>query len=666
MPSFSKIFSKPWLRGLLLGGLVFWLLSPLSFLPLGHFLENRALDFCYQWRPGVSSPPEILIVGIDEASFQELRRAWPWPRSWHARLLQRLAEAGAQVVVFDVVFADPTQEEEDRELIKAVRETGAVVLAQTLESVEDPKFRRQILVTPFSPLAAAARGVGLALVTPDADGVVRRFHASLAGQETLALVAARLFRPDLHLSASQGGLIDFAGPGRSLETVSYYQVIDPERPLPAHKVRGKMVLIGRTLEAGVDPRGQADAFPTPHYSLTGQTMAGVELQGHIIHTLLQGSSGSTCSDGVRIALFLIIFLAVGYLFARLTPLTGLIALLCLWIILFGTTVYLFFVHRFWFPPVLLGAGVFLVYGGNSLGHYFLVAKDRRWLRQAFSRYVSQSLVEMIISHPEELRLGGKEVEVTVLFSDLAGFTAISENLSPESLIHLLNEYFSTMTDIILTCRGTVDKFIGDAIMAFWGAPLPARDHALTACKAALAMQEALRPLQTAWQERGLPLLMARLGFHTGPAIVGNVGSRDRFNYTVMGDTVNLASRLEGVNKVYGTTILASETTYQQAADAFLFREVDQVRVKGRQQPVTIYELLGRREDQGRFPWLETFAAALRSYRQQQWDQASDLFREVLAQRPGDPPSLCFQRRLEHYQHHPPSPEWCGVYSLDSK
>jgi adenylate cyclase len=234
------------------------------------------------------------------------------------------------------------------------------------------------------------------------------------------------------------------------------------------------------------------------------------------------------------------------------------------------------------------------------------------------------------------------------------------------LIHLLNEYFSTMTDIILDSKGTVDKYIGDAIMAFWGAPLPLAHHAWKACQAALAMQEAIPALQEVWRERRLPPLDNRLGIHTGSAIVGNVGSRDRFNYTVMGDAVNLASRLEGVNKIYGTNIIVSESTFQKTGGEFLFREIDLVQVKGRLQPVTIYELLGRQEDQAKFGWVETFAAALQSYRRGQWDLAAQRFREVLEDRPQDPPSLCFQKRLKYFQKHPPSPDWRGIYSLNSK
>ncbi len=666
MLCFSKAFQNPWLRGLILGLLAFWLLAPLSFLPLGKFLENRALDFYYQLRPFQPSAADLLVVGIDEPSFQELRRTWPWPRSWHARLVNRLKAAGAKVVVFDIVFAEPSTPEEDREFAAALQAAGNVVLATTIEVAEGPRFRRQILVRPLPEFEAAARGVGLALVTPDPDGVVRRFSTSLAGRETLAVTAARLFKPDLEIPPSLTGLINFAGPAHSLQIVSYYQVIDPDYPLPASWLQGKIVLVGRMLEANVSPQGQADMFYTPFFSLDGHPMAGVEIQGHIINTLLQNTCGHTLPDNLRVFLYLFWFVVAGYGFSRLSPLSGLAVLILSSILFFGVALSLFWQQCLWLPPVLLVAGLVLVYGSNALCHYAQAAKDKRWLRQAFSRYVSSSLVEIISSHPEQLRLGGEEVELTVLFSDLAGFTTISEGLTPEKLILLLNEYFTTMTDIILECRGTLDKYIGDAIMAFWGAPLSLPNHAALACEAALAMREALGPLQEGWREQGLPVLEVRIGLHTGPAIVGNVGSRDRFNYTVMGDTVNLASRLEGVNKIYGTKILISDATFGQVQTDFLCREVDLVQVKGRLQPVAIYELLGHREDRPRFPWLASFAAALAAYRQGQWEQADRLFQEVLAQHPGDPPSLCLLHRLQNYRQQPPSPNWQGVYKLDIK
>jgi len=664
LPSFSRVWQQGRLRGLLLGFLTFWLMAPASFLPVGEFLENRALDFAYQWRPALPPVTDIVVVGIDEASFQELRRAWPWPRSWHAHLIRRLQAAGARLIVFDVLFAEPSLGAEDEALAAALREAGNVVLAKTIEVTADPHFRRQIVLNPLPQLAASARGMGLAMVTPDPDGVVRRFQTTLAGQETLAAVAVHLVQPDATLPSQ--GLINFAGPARSLDCVSYYQVIAPDHPLPASRIQGKIVLVGRMLEATVAPQGQADMFYTPHFSLTGQTMAGVEIQGQIIHTLLTGTAGRVLPRRWLISLYLLVFLAAGYGFARLSPLTGLWVLLSTVVLVGGTALFSFWQYHWWLPPVLLSLGLMVTYGGNALGHYLLTVREKRWLRQAFSRYVSSSLVEMITAHPERLRLGGEKVELTVLFSDLAGFTTLSEDMTPEELISLLNEYFTTMTEIILSGQGTVDKYIGDAIMAFWGAPLPLSNSAALACRAALAMQKALAPLQDRWQRQGLPKLEARLGLHTGPAIVGNVGSRERFNYTVMGDTVNLASRLEGVNKIYGTHILLSHSTFQQVKDDFLCRELDLIRVKGRHQPVAIYELLGYQSDHRQYPWLPTFAAALAAYRQGRWDEAAALFQEVLSQHPGDPPTLCLQERLVRYRRQPPPADWQGVFTLETK
>ena len=238
-------------------------------------------------------------------------------------------------------------------------------------------------------------------------------------------------------------------------------------------------------------------------------------------------------------------------------------------------------------------GTASIYTGNVVLQYLAEARQKRWLRGAFNRYVSPAVVESIVNNPSALELGGQEVQATIFFSDLANFTSFSERLPPKELVAFLNEYFTPMTNIILEHRGALDKFIGDAIMAFWGAPLPLENHAQYACDAALKMKETIAGLQEGWRQRELPLLEARMGIHSGPVVAGNVGSRERFNYTVLGDTVNLASRLEGANKFYGTTILISEDTFQLAGPAFLARELDLIRVKGRQAPVKIYELIGK-------------------------------------------------------------------------
>lgn len=263
-------------------------------------------------------------------------------------------------------------------------------------------------------------------------------------------------------------------------------------------------------------------------------------------------------------------------------------------------------------------------------------------------------------------LGGVEVEGTVLFSDLAGFTSISENMAPADLIRLLNEYFSPLTEIILAHQGTLDKFIGDAIMAFWGAPVPLEDHAVKACQAALAMQRTMAGLASRWQEKGFPSLSTRIGIHSGPFVAGNVGSRERFNYTVLGDTVNLASRLESVNKIYGSNTILSQDSHRLVADKFLWRKLDLIRVKGRGQPVNIYELLGSRGDVKEPFWLEAFAAGREAYQARDWNRAEASFKEVLRLKQDDPPSLLYLTRVRHYRRIPPPSNWQGIFILDNK
>lgn len=659
----SKI-TAPRQRPLIFAGLAFLLLALLSLAPLGQVLENSWLDLLYVLRGSQPAPAQLLIVGIDEPSFQELRQPWPWPRRLHADLVRRLHAAGARLIVFDVIFADPTTPEDDAALAEALRQAGNVILAEDLDKVDDPQFNREILVQPLKPLRQEALALGLAQVRPDADGRVRHFDSQIQGRDTLATAAARAFQPGLNLPDNLRGLINYAGPPRSLETVSYYQVLDPEHPLPAARLRGRIVLVGRTLGASPSPQDRSDTFYTPFSSRAGLT-SGVELHGQIIHTLLSGQWGRELSLPGRFGLYLAAALLAAYLLAGLSPLAGLAAWLGAALTIFGASAALFLVLNFWMPPVLLVGGLSLIYGGQVLDHYLLAAREKRWLRQAFSRYLAPTVVEAIIAHPEHLQLGGEEVEGTVLFADLAGFTSLSEHTAPQDLIRLLNEYFSPLTQVIQEHQGTLDKYIGDAIMAFWGAPLPLADHAVQACRAVLAMQAAMGRLQEVWASRGLSRIHNRIGLHSGLLIAGNVGSRERFNYTILGDTVNLASRLEAVNKIYGTGVLLSDACYRLAAGQILVRELDLVQVYGRQQPVTIYELLG--EATAAAPdWLGPFAEGLQYYRSRQWSRAEDCFREVLRLRPGDPPAEVFIKRINDFRQQPPPEHWQGLHVLSGK
>ena len=663
MPSISKfLLHNPRSRALAVALAATLLIALLSPTPFGQMLENLALDFAYRVHCPASTPSELLIVGIDEASFQESRLAWPWPRSLHARLIRRLAAAGARLIVFDIGFADPSTPREDQALADAIQETHKVILPQTFEVTEDPAFFRQILIQPLEAFKKPALGLGISMVTPDPDSVIRHFRLRLGGRDTLPAAVLRALQPASPLPAQLSGLIHYVGPPRQIDTVSYYQVLDDTRPLAPGKVRDRIVLVGRMSGVAIMPQGQADAFYTPFFSATGQLMSGVEVQGNIIYTLLDRNWGRELSLPRRITLYLIVLLLAYPLF-RLSPLAGLGALAGLLVLIGGICLLLFCKLNLWIPPVLLSGSLALVYVSNVLSHYLLEVREKRFLRHAFGRYVSPQVVEAIIKNPEQCRLGGELVDVTVLFADLSQFTAISEDMAPEDLIGILNEYFTPMTQIIMSHQGTLDKYIGDAIMALWGAPVVMPDHARHACAAALHMQRELRVLQKGWQERRFPVLWARVGLHSGPVVAGNVGSKDRFNFTVLGDTVNLASRLEGLNKLYGTEIILSESTYRQVADEFLVRELDTVQVKGRVQPVIIYDLVGVKQENLMPAWLSLFAAGRAAYLARQWEEATGHFEAVLRLKPDDIPSALYLRRCHAYHRHPPAPDWQGVHEM---
>ncbi len=277
----------------------------------------------------------------------------------------------------------------------------------------------------------------------------------------------------------------------------------------------------------------------------------------------------------------------------------------LWLVLSGLIIFILLhvgvsaalFSKGWLPATILpAASLGLAFVFTAAYSYATEGRQKQAIRTMFSRYMSDEVISHLLEHPEKVRLGGERRRLTLFFSDLAGFTGLSEFLQPEELVQLLNEYLSAMTDIILEERGTVDKYEGDAIMAFWGAPLPLQDHALRACRAALRQQAALDSLNRQFEEIGWPRLHCRIGLHTGEAVVGNLGSRKRFDYTVIGDTVNLASRLEGLNKFYGTSILASETTVGECGGAIEFQELDWVAVKGRATPVGIFTPMSSKEN----------------------------------------------------------------------
>jgi adenylate cyclase len=301
--------------------------------------------------------------------------------------------------------------------------------------------------------------------------------------------------------------------------------------------------------------------------------------------------------------------------------------------------------------------------------FFSEERAKRKARESFSRFLAPAIVDEVLGREGSLQLGGEKRELTALFADIRGFTTISERLDPPRLLELLNQYLTPMTDIIVSRhQGTLDKYMGDAIMAFWGAPQPQPDHALRACRAALDMLDDLERLRRGWHQAGLPDIDIGIGLNTGAMSVGFVGSQDRFyNYTILGDAVNLASRLEGANKFYGTRIIIGPNTYDQVRERVVARQLDLVRVKGKLEPVRIYELLGLGPASAAdAAFLEAFGWGHGAWLAQRWEEAMVHFREADRLRGGDECSRLYLARCERMRREPPGPDWDGAYTMESK
>jgi adenylate cyclase len=319
---------------------------------------------------------------------------------------------------------------------------------------------------------------------------------------------------------------------------------------------------------------------------------------------------------------------------------------------------------YWLEFVAPGFAVVVSFTAAMVLNYSFEGRQKRFIKTVFRHYLSPDVIDRVLEDPSLLRLGGEKRIITSFFSDVAGFTSISESLSPEELVNLLNDFLSEMTDIILSYAGTLDKYEGDAIIAFWNAPLDQPDHALRACRAALECQKRLEELRPVFAQKSGHELYMRVGLNSGPAVVGNMGSHSRFDYTAMGDTINMASRLEGACKHYSVPILVGDTTFQMAKDAIAAREVDLIRVVGKSKSERVYQILEEKSQasQDMQENVATFHQALDLYRNKRWDDALNLFRKIK----DDKLSAVYVSRIEQLIQNPPPDDWSGVYDLTQK
>jgi len=518
---------------------------------------------------------------------------------------------------------------------------------------------------------------------PDQDGVVRWIPLILkCGEEIYSPLAVQtawnyLDHPQMIVKVASYGiegvqmgdrfiptdengqvLINYLGPEKTFPHYSISDILHGN--LPKGTFEDTIVLLGATAIGVYDMRNTpfSPVFP------------GMEIHATVIDNILSDDFlyKPKWAKIYDILAILVLGLLTGLILPRLSAVKAILFTLFLFILHIFISRWFFAQFGLWINLLYPLLAIGLIYTSLTLYHYITEERERKKIRGAFSYYVSSSVVNEMLKDPEKLKLGGAKKDLSVLFSDIRSFTTISEGLTPEELVHLLNEYLTVMTDIVFKHDGTLDKYMGDAIMALYGAPLEIPDHPARACHSALEMMEGLKTLNEDWISQGKVPLDIGIGINTGMMMAGNMGSDQRFDYTVMGDHVNLGSRLEGANKSYKTNILVSEFTYERVKDEFVCMELDSVRVKGKTLPVNIYQLIGERAyvSQEQIEAISHFHKGLQLYKKQSWDNAISNFEMVSAMNKNIYAAELYIERVNDLKSNPPPADWDGVFTMKTK
>ncbi len=744
-----------WKRGVREAGLAFAIaIGILLFLTVEHSsfirgLETASLDLRFRLRGVKPAEPQTVVVLVDDRSLAALGR-WPLSRRLYAKAVERLDRAGARVIAFDLLFAEPEEaiskdlrsaartaagglaetqdpnlrqalarladDDPDRDLAAALKASGKVLLPLAFSfqgPVEDapPQLSQQAYLRfeqsraePFFPLqpvsavmpvpvlAEAAAGLGHVTIAFDRDGSPRYDYLALPfsgdfvpslpvraaaaylglpwGEVGLALGAGvRLGDALVPTDPAMRLVVNYGGPRGTIPTYSFVDLVEDR--IAADRLEGRIVLIGASLI------GIPDSHPAPFDSTP---MPGTERIATIVDTILAGDfirenppPWPSIVIGLVAVLAILAGVAAAWLPTRLAALGGAVPILG-----WAGGAQIAFAHGLWLPLVSPVVALAAATAAVTLFRYGFVDRQRRQIQSAFRLYLAPDLVNALAANPERLQLGGETRMLSVMFSDIRGFTAISEEFksNPQGLSRLINRGFlSPMTKLIMARRGTIDKYMGDCVMAFWNAPLDDPHHADHACESALAMLADLDRInrelaaEAAAENRVSPPLNVGIGINTGECVVGNMGSDERFAYTAMGDAVNLAARLEGHTKTYGLSIVIGEAT-REAAPAWAALELDLIAVKGKAEAVRVYTLLGDAA-YGAAPGFrdlaEHHARMLERYRAQDWAQA----RVALSHCRGRDPRLealydLYDERLAYFADNPPAPDWDGVFVALSK
>lgn len=646
------------MTGALLAVLVGYALHDRTF---GSGLTNLSYDLLTVAKPQ-AIPTNVLIVFMDEPSHDKLgqRLNAPWNRALHAQLVDRLTAAGARAIVFDIVFSDPTTPQADERLARALAQSKRVIIAADNERIG---LDRKKVRPPIDLLSSNAAAVGSAEVIPDRDLTVRQHTLGQPFEivSTLSWVTAQLIGATVTRDPNAESIprwFHYYAPPNILPAISYHEALTT---LPQDSCRDKVVFVGARIMTRFAGE-RKDEYRTPFSFVRRETpfISGVEIQATAFLNLLRGDWWSRLPPQAERTLIIIFGALAGYFLMQARPwsATALAVVIGLAVLLISFLALL--QSRVWFPWLILVAQVGLVWVVSVTVNSFRLYLERRLYEQTLALYLSPKLVKKFALDKRFREPGAEKQMLTILFSDIANFTSISEGMDSDELAKLMNNYFQkAVTDCIHITDGTVVKYIGDAIFAFWNAPDLQHDHAVRACEAALRFRD-----QGVQLVKGQPLI-TRIGLHTGVANVGNFGSTNRVDYTALGESINLASRMEGLNKYLGTQVLITGATRAEIGEKFSTRFVGRFRLKGFEKSVEVFEPLGR-DPAVEPPWLKLFYSALEAFVRQDFPAARNRFAEVLNLKPDDGPATFYLHKIAEFHVMPPAESWAGEIELREK
>ncbi|MDM8523876.1 adenylate/guanylate cyclase domain-containing protein [Desulfococcaceae bacterium HSG8] len=670
----------------------------------------------WDWRTAIMAEPgiatdDIRMILLDQNSLdwakEENGLTWPWPREIYAAIISYCQRSGAKSLVFDVLFTEPSAygAGDDANFGDAISEFGKfagsvfvghsgsettwpdniapalniIGIDEWLTRTEEISFPRAVMPIPeVSEQAAVLCNVR---VNPDPDGVYRRippfsvfdnrpmpsaglgaYLAANPGAD--ARIAPGKFtvnRVTIPIDKDGNAVLRYRGPSGTHKAYSAASVLQSEiRILNGEEptIRDKYAFRDKYVFFGFSAPGLYDLRPAP----VGGVYTGVEIHATMLDNFLSDDFMRLPSIWITFTFILLLSLLSAISASILSNIWGGLSVSAVFLsvpllISFGG-----YAAGFWLPLIAQETGVAVSISLSLMLNYATEGRQKRFIKNAFRQYLSPAVIDQLMQHPERLKLGGERRNISIFFSDIQGFTAISERLEPEKLTEILNEYLSEMTDIIHEESGTVDKYEGDAIIAFWNAPHDVPDHAVRAVRAALRCQEKLAEMRPELRKHIHADMQMRIGINTGYAVVGNLGSRTRFDYTMLGDAVNLAARLEGINKQFGSYTMISQSTMELTGDEFAVRELARVVVVGRKEPVTVYEPMFKDEYENKKDVLEKFSEGLDMFYKGRFSDAQRVFADI---RDADPPGAAYENKCQLLEGSP-TEDWQGVWVMTTK